>query len=66
MMGIIGNNFTNLSYLPLFADIMDASNSNQYTFKSGWTDYATTDGMHWDNNTAVKYLNALLNKNSPL
>jgi len=61
-----GANYANLKYVPLFRDIMDTSDDTHYTFKSGWTSYSTTDGMHWNNDTAVKYLNAMLNKNSAL
>lgn len=61
-----GTYATNLGYVPLFIDIMDTSNDDKYTLKPGWTDYKTTDGMHWNNSTAVKYFNAMLNKNSSL
>lgn len=68
MMSIVNsNNNPYLNYLPLFVEIMDTSNSNQYTFKSGWTDYSTVaDGIHWTNETALKYFNFMLSKNGGL
>ncbi len=52
-----GNRYTaNLKYLSLFTQIMQVNNEgDNYSFKSGWKDYSTTDGMHWDPATASKY-----------
>lgn len=65
MMSIVRDH-SNVRYLPLFSQIMDTSNSNSYDFKDGWSDYGTTDGVHWNVPTTIKYTTAMLNHNNAL
>ena len=65
---IKSGNYAGISFVNTFDDIVDTSNSNpaKWSYKTDWSSYSTSDGIHWDNNTAKKYFNHWMNKNSAL
>ena len=51
----------NLRYLPLLIKIMNVNeNGSRFSFKSNWKDYSTTDGIHWNQETTLKYVKLML------
>lgn len=60
MKSIVDSNYsTNLKYESLFIKIMETNNNKQnFTYK---IIYNTTDGVHWDKDTTIRYVDMMLN-----
>ena len=59
MKSIVDSNYTNnLTYESLFIKIMETNNNQKnFTYK---IIYNTTDGVHWDKDTTIKYVDMML------
>ncbi len=64
----IGSNNKYITYVDTFDQIIDATpkDRTKWTFKKSWGAYNTSDGIHWNNDTAKRYFNFWLNLNSAL
>ena len=64
---ITSSGYSNITYIDTFHDILNVTTTNTpWSFKSNWSTYNTTDGLHWDKATAIKYFNYLMNLNTTL
>lgn len=62
----IGNT-PNVKFVNMFNKIVHLNGDNVVDgLNSGWKDYKTTDGIHWDNNTASKYFKTWMGMNNQL
>ena len=62
----IGNT-SNVKFVNMFNKIVHLNGNNVVDgLNSGWKDYKTTDGVHWDNNTASKYFKTWMGMNNQL